>query len=78
MKHHEIDEILFWPDAATCYYARIVADFLANINIDFVSKKGNLPNVPKHMEPNNFGLSVSADTITDLRSPRTFKDSSSS
>ena len=44
-KHHEIEDILFWPDLATYHYANIVLDFLRSKNIDFVSKKDNPPNV---------------------------------
>ena len=45
-QHHEMDEILFWPDLATCHYANIVTDYLQSENINFVAKKENPPNVP--------------------------------
>lgn len=47
LKYHEIEDIIFWPDLATCHYAGVVTSFLAAKNIDFVSKKENPPNVPE-------------------------------
>lgn len=47
LKHHEIEDIVFWPDLATCHYANIVKDFLQEKAVDFVQKKDNPPNVPQ-------------------------------
>ncbi|CAH0547925.1 unnamed protein product [Brassicogethes aeneus] len=46
-KHHLGDEIVFWPDLASCHYVRITRDWLAAHNIPFVSKEDNPPNIPQ-------------------------------
>lgn len=46
-KYHNIDDILFWPDLATCHYANVVQNWLKLNNIDFVKKQENPPNVPQ-------------------------------
>lgn len=46
-QHHEIDEVLFWPDLATSHYANTVKNFLVEEKVDFVQKKDNPPNVPQ-------------------------------
>lgn len=43
--HHNNDEIMFWPDLASCHYARQTRDWLEANNIPFVPKIDNLPNV---------------------------------
>ena len=40
-------EIIFWPDLATCHYAKSVTDELTKNNINFVPKLENPPNVPQ-------------------------------
>lgn len=40
-------DVLFWPDMASCHYARPVVDYLRSKKIDFVEKKDNGPNVPQ-------------------------------
>ena len=47
LKHHEISDILFWPDLATCHYANTVKEYLVSKNVDFVQKTENPPNVPQ-------------------------------
>jgi hypothetical protein len=44
---HGFDNILFWPDLATCHYKGIVQDYLRAKNVEFVQKKDNPPNVPQ-------------------------------
>ncbi|CAG9829905.1 unnamed protein product [Diabrotica balteata] len=50
--HHPNDEIIFWPDLASCYYARRTTDWLTAQNVNFVPKRNNPPNVPhaRHIE----------------------------
>lgn len=45
--HHQEDEIIFWPDLASCHYARITRDWLAANNIPFVPRNDNPPNIPQ-------------------------------
>ncbi|XP_050515006.1 uncharacterized protein LOC126890196 [Diabrotica virgifera virgifera] len=45
--HHYNDEIIFWPDLASCHYARRTTDWLTAQNINFVPKRDNPPNVPQ-------------------------------
>ena len=46
-QHHEKEDILFWPDLATCHYANVVKEFLEAENLDFVERTENPPNVPQ-------------------------------
>lgn len=46
-QYHEIEDVIFWPDMATSHYADKVTQYLEEINIDFVNKKENAPNVPQ-------------------------------
>lgn len=46
-EQHIGDEIMFWPDLASCHYARITRDWLAAHNIPFVPKEDNPPNIPQ-------------------------------
>ena len=46
-KYHDINNILFWTDLATCHYSNIVQGWLKSKNIEFVSKTENTPNVPQ-------------------------------
>lgn len=46
-KYHADDEIMFWPDLASCHYAKKTLDWLTEQNIPFVPKKDNPPNVPQ-------------------------------
>lgn len=45
--HHQNDEIIFWPDLASCHYARRTQDWLTENNINFVPREDNPPNVPQ-------------------------------
>ncbi|XP_030767135.1 uncharacterized protein LOC115890913 [Sitophilus oryzae] len=45
--HHVDDEIIFWPDIASCHYARITNDWYEANNINFVPKVDNPPNLPQ-------------------------------
>jgi transposase len=46
-KYHKVDEIIFWPDMATCHYKRCVIDWFNSQNIKFIEKTENAPNVPQ-------------------------------
>ncbi|OXA56905.1 Transposable element Tcb2 transposase [Folsomia candida] len=46
-RFHKNDKVLFWPDLATCHYAKKVTEYLRKKNIDFVPKDINPPNVPQ-------------------------------
>lgn len=45
-KYHKIDEIILWMDMAPCHYSKEVTDWLTSMNIKFITKKQNAPNVP--------------------------------
>lgn len=45
--HHLGDDIMFWPDLASCHYARITRDWLVTNNIPFVPQNDNPPNIPQ-------------------------------
>ncbi|CAH1110287.1 unnamed protein product [Psylliodes chrysocephalus] len=45
--HHLNDNIMFWPNLASCHYARITSQWSSENNIDFVPKLDNPPNVPQ-------------------------------
>lgn len=38
---------LFWPDLASCHYARLTLDWYRENNVDFVEKEMNPPNCPQ-------------------------------
>lgn len=46
-KFHKNDNVVFWPDLATCHYAKKVTDYMRLKNIDFVPKDANPPNCPQ-------------------------------
>jgi hypothetical protein len=46
-QHHEQQNVLFWPDLATCHYANIVTSYLEEKGINIVTKESNPPNVPQ-------------------------------
>lgn len=83
------DEVLFWPDLATCHYATINQDFMTNEGLPFVKRHENPPNAPQLRPIENFwGLlkqrvyagNYSAKTRdelmghTELRLPKITKD----
>lgn len=41
------EEVIFWPDLATCHYTNDVIQFLKSQNIETVSKCENAPNLPQ-------------------------------
>lgn len=45
--NHAQDEIMFWPDLASCHYSKKTQDWLTEQKIPFVPKKDNPPNVPQ-------------------------------
>lgn len=45
--HHKLENVLFWPDMATCHYRKDVKEWLKVQNIDFIDKMENAPNVPQ-------------------------------
>jgi transposase len=46
-KHHKVKNIVFWPDLASCHYAKATLDWLTANKIRFVRKTDNPPNVPQ-------------------------------
>lgn len=46
-EHHAEDDIMFWPDLASCHYARDTQNWLNAQNIPFVPKNDNPPNLPQ-------------------------------
>lgn len=53
-KHHSGDDIMFWPDLASCHYSKQSTDWLKAQNIPFVPKADNPPNVPQARPIENF------------------------
>ena len=53
-KYHAGDRILFWPDLASCHYARETLDWLKNNKIEFVPRDANPPNLPAARPIENF------------------------
>lgn len=46
LKHHNLNDVLFWPDLARIHYAKVVIEWLNQQKIDFVSKERNTPHFP--------------------------------
>lgn len=46
-QNHAQDDIMFWPDLASCHYARETQNWLNAHNIPFVPKNDNPPNLPQ-------------------------------
>jgi hypothetical protein len=46
-KHHQNDNILFWPDLASSHYSNQVQQFLQTNNVNYVRRHQNPPNVPQ-------------------------------
>lgn len=53
-KYHAHDKIMFWPDLASCHYAKNTLDWLTKQKVPFVPKKDNPPNVPQARPIENF------------------------
>lgn len=45
--HHNLDQVLFWPDMASSHYEKKVVEWLKDKKVDFVAKDENAPNVPQ-------------------------------
>lgn len=45
--HHKVEDVLFWPDMATCHYRGDVTEWLKSEKVDFIEKSENAPNVPQ-------------------------------
>ena len=46
-KHHSNGDFIFWPDLASCHYARPTTALFEELKIPFVAKADNPPSVPK-------------------------------
>lgn len=53
-KYHADNNIMFWPDLASCHYAKKTLDWLKEQKVPFVPKKDNPPNVPQARPIENF------------------------
>ncbi|KAF2902624.1 hypothetical protein ILUMI_03558 [Ignelater luminosus] len=53
-EHYKIEDVLFWPDMATSHYSTEVINLLKSENLDYVTKKYNLPNFPQERPIENF------------------------
>ncbi|MEE4247401.1 MAG: hypothetical protein V2I33_18480 [Kangiellaceae bacterium] len=49
-KNHSDGNCLFWPDLASCHYAKDVVNTFNDVDINFVAKEMNPPCVP-HLRP---------------------------
>jgi transposase len=58
--HHQHDEIIFWPDLASAHYANDSQALLRNLNIPFVPKDCNPPNLPQCRPIENFWAALKA------------------
>lgn len=72
-KFHKNDQILFWPDLASCHYVKKVTDYLTSKNIDFAPKDMNPPNVTP-LPPVEKFCALSKKVYSKLRDqPDTFR-----
>lgn len=46
-KYYHREEIIFWPDMASCHYTTEVTQHLEAAGIDFIRKHNSAPNVPQ-------------------------------
>lgn len=46
-EQHNGDDIMFWPDLASCHYARQTQNWLVDHDIPFVPRDSNPPNLPQ-------------------------------
>lgn len=72
-KHHDINNILFWPDLATCHYSNIVQDWLKSKNIAFVSKTENPPNVPQARPIEKYWANCKQKYKSNNKQPKSLK-----
>jgi len=52
--HHSGEDVIFWPDLASCHYAKKTQEWLQTRNINFVPKRANPPNLPQARPIENF------------------------
>jgi hypothetical protein len=55
-RYHKDKRVLFWPDMATCHYAKEVQEFLNRHRIPYVLRGENAPNVPQARPIERFWL----------------------
>lgn len=46
-KHHQKEEVLFWPDMASAHYGQVAVAWYEENGIDYVHRNENAPNVPQ-------------------------------
>lgn len=46
-EEHDGEDIMFWPDLASCHYARQTQNWLVDHNVPFVPRNDNPPNLPQ-------------------------------
>uniref|UniRef100_A0A158P527 Tc1-like transposase DDE domain-containing protein n=1 Tax=Tetranychus urticae TaxID=32264 RepID=A0A158P527_TETUR len=46
-KNYQEKRYIFWPDGASCHYARTTIDTLNELGIKFIEKEQNPPNIPQ-------------------------------
>ena len=59
------NSIIFWPDLATAHYAKATTDLLTDINVPFVLKEDNPPNIPQCRPIENFLANLKAEVYRD-------------
>lgn len=58
-KHHTGQNVIFWPDLASCHYAKKTTEWLKSKNVDLVPKKANPPNIPAARPIEDFWANLS-------------------
>jgi transposase len=53
-EHHANDDIMFWPDLASCHYSRDTQNWLRQHHIPFLPKNDNPPNLPQARPTEDF------------------------
>ncbi|KAL4720626.1 hypothetical protein ACJJTC_016660 [Scirpophaga incertulas] len=46
-KYYQREDVLFWPDLASCHYESKVIQYLQTSGVEFKTKQNNAPNVPQ-------------------------------
>ena len=59
-KHHINDDFVFWPDLESAHYANFTLQLLQSLNISFVPKSCNPPNIPHCRPIENFWAHLKA------------------
>jgi hypothetical protein len=59
-RYHATDSIIFWPDLASAHYARQTTALLQDLNVPFVQRDENPPNLPQCRPIENFWSSLKA------------------